>query len=81
MEPGIDASINQSKTISKKQDFYIPVGKIDKLLNKAERLETDLYLYKHENANIVIAVVYNEVYFAGESIITSLFKKIKRNKK
>lgn len=84
MEPGIDASINQSKTVSKKQDFYIPVGKIDKLLNKAECLETDLYLYKHENANIVIAVVYNEDIFAAERVLSLLYsKKLKgiKNKK
>lgn len=74
-----ESSINQFKTGNKYQDFFIPVGNIDKILKKATEVEKNLYVYKHEDFNIIIVVTeYDEIFMAETFLPLMYSEKLKK---
>ncbi len=70
---GCDARIHQIKTENKRQDFFVPVGNVDALLNKAIPVEKGLYVYPHEDKQIVLCLADDENIFHVESFLPHLY--------
>ena len=70
---GCDTSLNQLKTENKKQDFFIPVGNVTSILDKADAVEGNLFIYPHKDDNIVFCVVDGEGIFHAESFLPLLY--------
>lgn len=74
-----DEFLNQAETLNKNVDFSLRPDALDSLLSKSKQLNNNLYVFKHKDKNIIIAVC-NEMDILKPELVTSMLysKKIEK---
>lgn len=69
----VDSSLHQSETINKTSDFYIPVDRIIEVAHQGRALSDNLFVLKHDSANIVFCLIEKEDILAPEKVLQLLY--------
>lgn len=68
-----DNSYNQIKTTNKNYHIEIPIGGVDKILNKAKRVDDKIYIYKINDKNVVFCLVEGNDILKPEKVLSLLY--------
>lgn len=70
-----DSSFYQAKKSDKNQDLFVHVGDVDSLLNNAVKIDTNLYVHKHNDVNVVFCITENDNILKPEKFLPLLYSK------
>lgn len=70
-----DKSLNQKETVNKKQNFLIPIGNVESLLQTAKKVDDGLYVLEREKENVVFCVTKGDEIFCTEIFLPKLYSE------
>lgn len=70
-----DTSLNQPKTLNKRQHLEIPVGGVDKILSKSKKVAEGIYVCKVKDQNVVFCLVEGNDILKPEKILPRLYAR------